>query len=146
VACTQGRAGGNAQAWPGPLTPEGTQSGAEARGGTGGAPRRIAGLLLRLERPQRMARARQSGHGLALRGGHGGHHRAAQAPRRDATFTLGPCALCAACLEDSGIADRWALVGHEGRWLAIHPTCLAGIEGVGRVGWILPTIARISRR
>ena len=66
----------------------------------------------------------QIGNGLDLLGGHGGHHREAQAKRRDETFALGKSELFAAFIEDIGIEDSLELVGHEGSLLEIHPTFL----------------------
>ena len=143
VECTDGLASCNAQALPRQLTHAGAQGGAEALGRSGFEPWLLEGFILRRQFPQLLELARHIGKSLDLLGGHGGHHRAAQAQRRDATCALGKSAWLAPLIEDIFIEDRLELVGHRDQWLGSHPTFLSFLEG--GVGWIFPAISRISR-
>jgi len=145
VECTEGLASFKAQDFHRQLTHDVAQGGAEALGSSGCEPLRIEGVIIRLKFPQLMELAMPIGKSLDLLGGHGGHHREAQAQRRDETFALGTSDVLATRIEDIFIEDRLELVGHRDKWLGSHPTFLSFIEGVWGVGWIFPEISRISR-
>src|SRR5712664_1843131 len=72
----------------------------------------------------------QTGNALDLLSGHGGHHREAEAKRRDEALALEKVELFAALIKDIGIEDGLELVGHGAKLLGIHPTFLSLIEGV----------------
>ena len=101
--------------------------------------------IFTLKFPQLIELAMQIGKSLDLLGGHGGHHREAQAKRRNETFALGKSDLLATLIEDIFIEDRLELVGHRDKLLGSHPTFLSFIEEAWGVGWIFPEISRISR-
>jgi len=145
VEFTEGLARFKAQDFHRQLTHDVAQGGAEELGRSGFEQLLIEGFIIRLKFPQLIELAMQIGKSLDLLGGHGGHHREAQAKRRNETFALGKSDLLATLIEDIFIEDRLELVGHRDKLLGSHPTFLSFIEEAWGVGWIFPEISRISR-
>jgi len=105
----------------------------------------MEGLIIRFHLPQLVELTMQIGNGLDLLSGHGGNNGEAKTKRRDEALAFGISELFATLIENIGIEDRLAFIGHRGNLLAIHSPFLSLIEGIYRAEWILPNILMISR-
>ena len=129
VKFTEGLASFKAQHFHRQLAHDMAQGGAEELGTGGFDQLIIEGFIARFEIPQVIELAMEIGNADDLLRGHGGHHREAEAKRRDEPLAFGKFKLQAPVIEDGGIQDGWERVGHDGKVLGIHPTFLSLLEG-----------------
>ena len=73
-----------------------------------------------------------------------GHDRQAASKGRDEAVAFGTLKGLASVMEYGGIQNGLALLGHDGKWLGIHPTLLCEVKGFLGVGWILTEILKNS--
>ena len=93
----------------------------------------VEASIMGIEVPQFIELAVQPGNAFDLLGGHGGDHRKSESKRGNEPFAFGKSKPFASVIEHSGVQNGLELVGHGGKLLGIHPTCLYGfwVKGLG---------------